>query len=71
MWATLGAVAIGGFVSLVGVWLTNHLSITERRSERREIWEEQRRTFERTVLMDLSRALTRRCVIPPGHILQT
>lgn len=59
MWQALLGALIGGTMSLIGVWLSNHLNIKERREERQGIAQEQRRAFQRTTLIDLNKALTK------------
>nr|WP_139280279.1 hypothetical protein [Tessaracoccus bendigoensis] len=52
------AVLIGGAMSLTGVWLTNHLSIRERRKERLAVADAERCAFARSTLTDLNIAIT-------------
>lgn len=59
MWLTLSGVLLGGVISLVGVWLTNHLGIKEHMVERQATAKEQRRVFERNTLQDLNKAITK------------
>lgn len=59
MWLTLSGVLLGGVISLVGVWLTNHLGIKEHMVERQAAADEQRRIFERNTLQDLNKAITK------------
>ena len=57
-WQQLLGIALGGGLTLVGVWVTARLNLKERRLERRLQFHEQRRAFQRENLMALGKAMT-------------